>query len=61
MQVAVPNNVDIKNVGLESGDSLMNSICDALEDKGLVMAGDWIDYKESPELTKIFKDNGLEF
>ena len=60
MQVAVPNNVDIKKVGLESGDSLMNSICDALEDKGLVMAGNWIDYKESPELTKIFKDNGLE-
>lgn len=60
MQVAVPSNVDIEKVGLESDGILRNSICDVLEDRGLVMAGDWIDYKESPELTKVFKDNGLE-
>ena len=60
MQVAVPNSVNLKKVGFESNGILMNSISDALEDSGLMMAGDWIDYEESPELTKIYRDNGLE-
>lgn len=60
MQVAVPNNIDIKEVGLESDGILTNSICDALEDRGLVMAGDWIDYTEIPGLTQTYKNNGFE-
>lgn len=61
MEVAVPNSINLRRVGFGPDGILMNSIRKALKDRDLEMAGDWIDYEESPELTKIYKDNYYEF